>query len=523
MMNEFNTRKQDGDESFDLTEWLTNDVKLPQYADAFLRNGFESPIECSSIDETALDTLGVTKIGHRRRLLVSCQKLAGKWGFIASEDLAKREQSSKTSSEAKGQQTFPDNVQSLENLELPPLLPPKKGKKTRPSAPPRNMAEQEINIDCAIEGENSNVVSHDDLSLELSNASNPEPNLPEFKEVKPVESTKDDGSTIHESTNSETSLSPARLPSDNEFSGYEPMWEAREGEPLPFSPVEPTNETSESQVAPVDNNGNVDINKAEENSIHSEINIAEKNINNDDPQIKQINGDVKQPSGNVDVLGPPPIPPRADLEEDVDYVNVSSTSKNIATPQTIEPNSASLENKPSDLTSQKQTVVPKRKAPLKPPRRYKPPPVSMVIPSDTPVLEVPARRSLGSIDQAVQDHDDNDVFTKPFPEDKFEEKPKVVDEKRPTAVVPDINDDNIYGNADNFQKNPPLQSALNANIPPESDKSRKPIPVPRTRTLSGKQKVDNVNNVYDTVQGKNAYYIFLQNMNGIFLVLNWVI
>lgn len=500
MMNEFNTRKQDGDESFDLTEWLTNDVKLPQYANAFLHHGFESPIECSSIDETALDTLGVTKIGHRRRLLVSCQKLADKWRVIASGDLAKREQCSKTSGEAKEQQTISDNVQSPENLELPPLLPPKKGKKTRPSPPPRNMAEQEINNVCAIEGENSNVVSHDDSSLEPSIASNSEPNLPEFKDVKPVESTKDDGSTIHKSTKSETSSSPG-LPSDNEFSGYEPMWEAREGEPLPLSPVEPTNKASESRIAPVDNNGNVDINKAGENNIHNDI-------NNDDLQIKQLNEEVKQPDGNVDVLGPPPIPPRADLEEEhVDYVNVSSTSQKIATPETAEPNPALLEIKPSDLTSQEKTTG-KRKAPMKPPRRNKPQPVSMHIPSDTPVVfKAPPRRSLGSIDQAIEDHDDeNEVFTKPFPEDKFEEKPQVVDEKRPTAEVPDINDDNIYGNAENFQKSAPIQSTVNTNIPPESEKSRKPIPVPRARTLSGKQKMDNVNYVYDTVSGKNAHH-----------------
>ena len=491
-MNEFNTRKQDGDESFDLTEWLTNDVKLPQYAEAFLHHGFESPLECSSLDETALDTLGVTKIGHRKRFLLSCQKLADKWG-LESENLAKREQNPKTSSEAKVQQTLSDNVQSQENLELPPILPPKNSKKSRPSPPPRiNMDEQEIK-DCAIECENSNVRSHADSGSGLSHATNPEHNL--YCEIKTVESTDNEGSnSMHESTDSESTFS-SELPAAGEFPGYEHIWEAREGEPLPLSPVQPTKETSESEIAPVDDNGNIDTNKTGKNT-----------VNNED-KIELVDEEDKDLSSNVAVSSPPPIPPRADLEEHIqpEYVNTPSTSQKNTKPDTADPNPVQLENNPSEVTSQKNSIVPKRKAPMKPPRTKKPT-VSMLIQSNTPVFTIPDRRSVGSNDQAVQDHDyENEVFPKTFPEEKIEKM--VAESKKPSPEVQD-NDDNIYSNAENFQQNSPLPSTVFANIPSEGEK-RKPKPIPRTRSSPEEPKVDNDNYVYDTVAGKMYTIIFV--------------
>jgi hypothetical protein len=503
MMNESNTRKQDGGESFDLTDWLTNDVKLSQYRDAFHENGFESPLECCTIDEAALDALGVVKIGHRRRLLVSCQKLADKWG-LSSQDLSKL----KNPSEAKEQQTISANVQSQDNVELPPVLPPKKGKKPKPAPPARNMAEQEVNIDSAIEVENSNVsaeFSHDNLSLEMSNSTNPDSNILQTEKIKPAENTNHRGDTIQENTNSETILSPG-LPPGNEISGYEAIWEASEGEPLPLSPVQlaPNN-----QMEHVDNNANLDINTA-----------GKFNINNDE-QNKQINEEVKQPDSSTNIPGPPPIPPRADLEDPVERephkcVNIASTDIANAVPETIQPSSALHESKPSDLTPKENTATPKKKiAPAKPPRRNKYQPLSMHIShSEAAELIVPQpRRSVGSIDQTVEAHDDviyeNEVFTNQIAE-QVEKKSETAAEKKsifdrvPTVEVPEFSE-NIYGNAENFQK-APLLPTLSAPEPSGSEKNRKPIPVPRARTLSGKTKVEAV---YDTISGKKYTIILL--------------
>jgi hypothetical protein len=497
MMNESNTRKQDGDESFDLTEWLSNDVKLPQYRDAFLEHGFESPLECSTVDETALDALGVVKIGHRRRLLVSCKKLADKCG-LSSQDLARPEKCSNISSEAKDQQTNSNNVQPPENLELAPVLPPKKGKKSRPAPPARNMAEQEVNMDSAIQGENSNVSaeSHDNLRLEVSNSTNPNSNLLQTENVKPTESINAGEDTIHESTDTETILSPG-LPPGNEILEYEPIWEASEGEPLPLSPVKQTDMRLDNQTESVDNNANLDINTAEKTNI------------NNDQQNKQINEQVKLPNSSKSVSEPPPIPPRADLEDLIEEKHPSTGIPNAA-PETTEPKPALEESKPP----QEKVVTPKKKiAPVKPPRIKRGPAVSMHIPDSQPLEFVPQpRRSVGSIDQTVKYQDgviyENEVFTNDqIAAQQVEKRSQSTGEKRsvvdPVAEVPEPNDGNVYGNVENLQK-APLKPTMSA---PESLKAKKPKPSPRVRTMSKEKPKEAVYDapkdaVYETVSGK---------------------
>ena len=469
MMNESSTRKQDGDESFDLTEWLSNDVKLPQYLEAFLEHGFESPLECSTISEEDLNLLGVVKIGHRRRMLVSCQKLADKLG-LSSQDLEKPGKGSDTLSEEKEQQPSSNNVQSPDSIEIAPVLPPKKAKKQKPAPPVRNMAEKEVNIDSAIQGKSSNVDVFDPTDLG--------PDLVQAEERS--ENTKDGGDTVHESGNSETSPG---LPPGNNNEGYEAIWEASEGEPLPLSPGPQTDVIEDKTKEPVDSNANLDI-----------------NTTNDEQNI-QITEKVKKPSitGSNTGGGPPPIPPRADLEDQIEqddknkYVNVPSADKaplsNPAVHESI---------KPSDSAPEEKVVSPKKKvAPTKPPRRGKNP-VSMVIPSGQPLVFPPPRRSLGSIDQVYNDEGiyENEVFANEPPQ-QVETKPQSEEKNIPTANTSEVNEDaNIYGNAENFQKVP---TPVQPKVDPLAEKNRRPIPVPRIRSGSDKPKVEAV---YDTIPGK---------------------
>ncbi|XP_028409289.1 arf-GAP with Rho-GAP domain, ANK repeat and PH domain-containing protein 1-like [Dendronephthya gigantea] len=489
MMNESNTRKQDGDESFDLTEWLTNEVKLPQYRDVLLENGFELPLECSSIDETVLDKLGVVKIGHRKRLLVSCQKLADKWG-LSSQDLAKPEKNSDASSKAGEQRAnFNVDVQSPANLELPPSLPPKKVKKPRPYPPPRNMAEQEVNNDNAIidvEG-NSNVSGdgHDELRFGVSKPTTADSQI---KEVKPIESTSNGGSTVHERTNIET-LPPILSPDNLE--AYEPIWEASEGEPQPKSP--PISETHKSDhIDAFDNNANLDIPSTDK-----------VNINNEE-ESSQHNQMLEQPNcSGGGSSGPPPIPPRSDLSDDISQETKKSGSAitdKVATAPTTVCESESL----GTITTQ----PPKKKTPpAKPPRRNVKPMSMFVAPNEQPQFVPEPRRSIGSMEQTIKTKSDviyeNQITPNPISESA--ERPQTADEKRsvfnrvPTAEVQ--TDANLYDNAESFKKAPVKHTVSGPEfLGPE--KSKKPKPVPRSRTLSDKKRKPSIpeqDYVYDVV------------------------
>lgn len=537
MMTE-STRKQDGRQCFDLTEWLTHDVKLPQYRDTLLVNGFESPLECSNIDEAVLDALEIVKIGHRRRLLVSCQKLADKYNIALSNDLPKTDDSI----EAKEQQTIiANNVQSRENLEIPPSLPPKKGKKVKPAPPERNIVEQEVNM--SIDGVTKDETlsdadqclaqSHLYETLEVSEPMNSVPNLIQKESVKVGN---DRLERVHESTCSESSR-PA-LPLGNEILEYEPMWEASEGVPLPLTPSPLTSNTTSTQLELLNNNVNLDVIDTDE-----KINIIDDKTNG------QINKECKQ-DATVSVSGPPPIPPRADLEDAVKiekpvYANVPMTeiapkpfpesvpisvtdelpasttglkptpiTGGTPTPNTgITPSampipSLSPKSNPSDLNPPEQVVLTRKKvAPMKPPRRGKNKPVSMFIPQNQDAVLLPTpRRSVGSIEQAGKERNDviyeNEVFTNLEPE-KGEENEKSTEEERslsdcvPAADIPMSDENDIYGNAESFKK-APVQSTLSQPILGREG-NRKPIPVPRTRSL---ERLKRVEDVYDEIPGK---------------------
>ena len=50
-------------------DWLKNTVKLDQYFDILIENGFEDMISVSKLSKEMLDQIGITKIGHQQRML----------------------------------------------------------------------------------------------------------------------------------------------------------------------------------------------------------------------------------------------------------------------------------------------------------------------------------------------------------------------------------------------------------------------------------------------------------------------
>ena len=72
-----NDSKSDGGnpETEELREWLEDVVKLPQYFDAFVENGFEDLQSMSYITKDELTQMKITKLGHQVKIIGEIQKL----------------------------------------------------------------------------------------------------------------------------------------------------------------------------------------------------------------------------------------------------------------------------------------------------------------------------------------------------------------------------------------------------------------------------------------------------------------
>ena len=62
-------------EESQVKEWLTNEVKLPQYFEALKDDGFDDMESVQDVTEDDLKAIGIDKTGHRRKIL----KYAAKW------------------------------------------------------------------------------------------------------------------------------------------------------------------------------------------------------------------------------------------------------------------------------------------------------------------------------------------------------------------------------------------------------------------------------------------------------------
>merc|ERR1712176_1307611 len=63
-------------DKIEIKKWLTNEVKLPEYFDNFVLNGFESlDFICQIKTEHQLEAIGIALIGHRIRILTAINKL----------------------------------------------------------------------------------------------------------------------------------------------------------------------------------------------------------------------------------------------------------------------------------------------------------------------------------------------------------------------------------------------------------------------------------------------------------------
>ncbi len=59
----------------DVCKWLKS-IQDEQYYDNFIKNGLDT-LACSTLDDEALQVLGVTLLGHRKALLKASQQLRG--------------------------------------------------------------------------------------------------------------------------------------------------------------------------------------------------------------------------------------------------------------------------------------------------------------------------------------------------------------------------------------------------------------------------------------------------------------
>ena len=62
-------------ETAEFYEWLENVVKLPQYFDVFIKNGFEDLESICDITKDELTQINITKLGHQKKIIREIQKL----------------------------------------------------------------------------------------------------------------------------------------------------------------------------------------------------------------------------------------------------------------------------------------------------------------------------------------------------------------------------------------------------------------------------------------------------------------
>ncbi|XP_046854269.1 arf-GAP with Rho-GAP domain, ANK repeat and PH domain-containing protein 1-like isoform X2 [Xenia sp. Carnegie-2017] len=286
------TRKQ-----FDVSEWLTNDVKLPQYVNAFLQNGFELPLECSRIDEKVLNALGIDKIGHRKRLLVSCQRLAEKYGLNCSIEQHKTNDVLEKS-QVKGKYNS-IGFNQVNDEDIPPILPPKKGKRLKPVPTPRDM--------------DGNVQVFDDNTT-VNNSGNFSSSSPNLNSSKIGEVTIIQKSHLsnpvdkNERIRSEDPHSPGFSP-EEKISSYEHLWQADEGKPPHNSSAIPFPVTTP---------------EGQKNTLDEDNSSSLKNMPNAQYEDRKNENSTQYEniSTSSGVKFAPAIPPRSDLEEDI-YANVT--------------------------------------------------------------------------------------------------------------------------------------------------------------------------------------------------------
>jgi len=103
------------------------DLQLSQYTAAFLENGYDTSKKCSRLTDSELDSIGVSLIGHRKRILMSCRATSEAECAMVENDQELYDvlPSPKPISQP---MTVPEaEYTNLRELDLipPPMLPPK--------------------------------------------------------------------------------------------------------------------------------------------------------------------------------------------------------------------------------------------------------------------------------------------------------------------------------------------------------------------------------------------------------------
>ena len=77
-ISEGNIVGNDGNEYTErMRSWMVSTVKLPEYTESLIENGFDRMEMFENLSMEDLNLMGITKIGHRKRILAEAQKLNG--------------------------------------------------------------------------------------------------------------------------------------------------------------------------------------------------------------------------------------------------------------------------------------------------------------------------------------------------------------------------------------------------------------------------------------------------------------
>ena len=71
-----NEEKKEESEEYKIRNWMENTVKLWEYSEILIENGFDSMDSIIDITIHDLNEMGIHKIGHRRKIFKYAQKLA---------------------------------------------------------------------------------------------------------------------------------------------------------------------------------------------------------------------------------------------------------------------------------------------------------------------------------------------------------------------------------------------------------------------------------------------------------------
>mmetsp|Transcript_167 Transcript_167/g.250 ORF Transcript_167/g.250 Transcript_167/m.250 type:complete len:149 (-) Transcript_167:154-600(-) len=69
-----NGSRSAGDEKERVRRWLTKTVKLPEYIDLFMDEGYDDMVTVQELTDKELQEMGISKRGHRKKILIFAEQ-----------------------------------------------------------------------------------------------------------------------------------------------------------------------------------------------------------------------------------------------------------------------------------------------------------------------------------------------------------------------------------------------------------------------------------------------------------------